>query len=133
VSQIRTLLGATVTGYSGGITFRWEPSTVTVEFLNGRKQIIEYEVKGEHYVFTSRIVRRSVVDKIGPERLARDILLWNRSTDVVTFRFNKRGGLEGYVEQRAANASPEELLFYLACLAREADRLEFLLTGRDLH
>jgi hypothetical protein len=104
---------------------------VTVEFLNGRKQVIEYRIEGEHYVFTSRIVRRGVVDEIGWERLARDILLWNRSTDVVTFRFNKKGGLEGYIEQRAASVSPEELRFYLTCLAREADRREFLLTARD--
>ena len=57
--------------------------------------------------------------------------LWNRSTDVVTFRFDRRGGLEGYIEQRAETVSPEELHFYLVCLAREADRLEFLLTGQD--
>jgi hypothetical protein len=133
VSQIRALLGGTVTRYAGGIIFRWEPDAVTAEFRNGRKQIIEYKIDGERYVFTSRIAKRGVVNKIGRERLARDILLWNRSTDVVTFRFNKRGELEGYIEQRAATLSAEELRFYLACLAREADRLEFLLTGQDYH
>jgi len=133
VPQIKALLGGTVTRYSGEITFRWELGAVTVEFLNRRKQMIEYISDGEHYVFTSRIVGRGVVEVIGRERLARDILLWNRSTDVVAFRFNKRGGLEGYIEQRAASVSTEELRFYLACLAREADRLEFLLTGRDQH
>lgn len=133
MSRIKSLLGGTVTRYPGGITFRWEPGAVTAEFLNGRKQVIEYRSDGEHYVFTTRIVRRSVVDEIGRERLASDILLLNRSTDVVTFRFDRKGGLEGYIEQRAASLSPEELRFYLACLAREADRREFLLTGRDHH
>src|SRR5215213_2773514 len=85
VSRIRSLLGGTVTRYSGGITFRWGPGAVTAEFLNGRKQTLEYRVDGEHYVFTTRVVRRGVVEEIGRERLARDILLWNRSTDVVTF------------------------------------------------
>ena len=67
MSQIRSLLGGTVTRYSGGITSRWDPEAVTVEFLNGRKQIIVYRIEGEHYVFTSRIVRRGVVDEIGRE------------------------------------------------------------------
>ena len=97
MSQIRSLLGGTATRYSGGITFRWKPGAVAVEFLNGRKQIIEYKLDSEHYVFISRIVRRGVVEEIGRERLGRDILSWNRSTDVVTFRFTKRGGLEGYI------------------------------------
>jgi hypothetical protein len=133
VSQIRSLLGGAVTRYPGGLTFRWEPGSVTAEFPNGRKQVIKYRTEGDQYIFTSRIVTRGVVDRVGRELIARDILMWNRSTDVVTFRLNERGGLEGYIEQRVASASTEEVRFYLACLAREADRLESLITGRDDH
>jgi hypothetical protein len=41
--------------------------------------------------------------------------------------------VEAFIEQRAARLQGDELRFYLLQLAREADRLEFLLTGRDYH
>jgi hypothetical protein len=133
VPQIKRLLGGTVTRYGGGMTFRWEPGVVTVEFLSGRRQVIKYEADGEQLVLSSRVARRDAVDAIGRERLTRDILLWNRSTEVVAFRFDKRDGIEGFIRQCAGSMAPEELRFYLACLAREADRIEYLLTGFDLH
>ncbi len=35
--------------------------------------------------------------------------------------------------RRASTSRTEKLKFYVAHLAREADRFEFLLTGKDIH
>ena len=40
---------------------------------------------------------------------------------------------KGRIEQRAGTLRAEELRFYLGLLAREADRLEYLITERDHH
>jgi hypothetical protein len=116
-----------------GLTFEWAIGRVTVLFRNGRRQLIDYQLEGEFYIFTSKVARRRVVEQVGRERLAREVLLRNRVTDVVTFRLSEWGGVEGRIEQRAATLQAEELKFYLSLLAREADRFEYLLSGCDYH
>ena len=133
MAQIRDLLGGKRTEGSSGLIFRWEPASVTVEFLNGRRQLIEYRLEGENYIFTSKIARRAVVGRIGRERVAREILLRNRVSDVVSFILNDAGAIEGRIYQRASTLQARELVFYLGLLAREADRFEYLLTGSDHH
>jgi hypothetical protein len=132
VPRIKSLLGAKTTRVAGGLTFRWEPGIVTVEFINGRRQVISYRLEGDSYIFTSRVVRRATAERIGLERIAREILLRNRLSDVVIFRLSD-AGVEGRIEQRASTLQSEEVSFYLGLLAREADRFEYLLTGRDAH
>ena len=131
MSQIKVLLGGNPTKNPDGLTYRWEPGSISVEFPNGRRQLIEYRLAGDFYIFTSRVARRSVVERVGRERIAREILLRNRVTDVVAFRFSNTGSVEGRIEQRATTLQAEELRFYLGLLAREADRFEYLLTGHD--
>lgn len=130
--QIKEMLGGKVTKDSSGLRFHWEPGAVVAEFINGRRQTIKYWREGEHYVFTSKVAGRAVVEREGEERIAKEILMRNRATDVVIFRLTEKG-VEGRIEQRAATLQPDELRFYLALLAREADRFEYLLTGRDSH
>jgi hypothetical protein len=131
VSQIKALLGGKVVHDSDGLTYRWEPGIVTVEFLNGRHQVISYWLEGNSYVFTSKVAGRAIVRRIGRERVAKEVLLRNRVSDVVIFQLTD-AGVNGRIEQRAATLQPEELRFYLGLLAREADRFEYLLTGRDV-
>jgi hypothetical protein len=130
--KIRKLLGGKLTRQSG-VRLRWEPGAVTVEFANNRRQTVAYCFDEPFYAFSSRIVRADVVEQVGRERVAQELLLRNRHIDVVAFRFDAQGGVEAFVEQRAARLQGDELRFYLLQLAREADRLEFLLTGRDYH
>ncbi len=130
--QIKALLGGRMIRDRGGLTFRWEPGVVTVEFINGRKQTIKYWIEGDSYVFASRVAGRAIVERIGEERIAKEVLLRNRASDVVIFRLTD-AGITGRIEQRAATLQPEELRFYLGLLARESDRFEYLLTGRDVH
>jgi hypothetical protein len=131
--QIRDLIGGKTAKEGEGITFQWSPGRVTVLFRNGRRQFVDYRIEGEHYIFTSKVARRAVVEQVGRDRLAREILLRNRLTDVVVFRLSEKGQVEGFIEQRAATLQAEELRFYLGLLAREADRFEFLLSGLDYH
>lgn len=131
VSQIKALLGGKIFRDSDGLTYRWESGVVTVEFLNGRHQMIRYRLEGDSYVFTSKVAGRANVERIGRERVAKEVLLRNRVSDVVIFQLTD-AGVNGRIEQRAATLQSEELRFYLGLLAREADRFEYLLTGRDV-
>ena len=133
MSRIKELLGGKHTKDSGGLIYRWELGCICVNFLNGRRQLIEYRLDGDYYIFISKVVRPAIVERVGRERIAREILLRNRVIDVVAFRFSNNGSVEGRIEQRAATLQAEELRFYLGLLAREADRFEYLLTGRDTH
>ena len=65
--------------------------------------------------------------------LAREILMRNRFTSVVAFGFGKRDCVEAWIRQRASTLQAEELIFYVGQLAREADRFEYLLTGKDIY
>ena len=131
--QIKDLLGGKSLEDSNGLKFRWEPGRVTVEFRNGRQQLIEYRIEGEYYVFRSVIAKRAVVERVGRKRIAKEILLRNRVTDVVAFQLTNASTVEGHIVQRAATLQADEARFYLALLAQESDRFEYLLTGRDQH
>jgi hypothetical protein len=131
MSKIKVLLGGKPAKDLEGLTYRWEPGSISVEFLNGRRQLIEYRLAGDFYIFTSRVANPSIVERVGRERVAREILLRNRVTDVVAFRFSNAGSVEGRIEQRVTTLQAEELRFYLGLLAREADHFEYLLTGHD--
>ena len=67
------------------------------------------------------------------KEISREILLRNRLTQVVAFGVRNWYAVEAWVEQRASTLRREKLKFYVAHLAREADRFEFLLTGKDIH
>jgi hypothetical protein len=133
MAEIRALLGGVRCTYTGDLGIRWEKGLLTVSFRNSRQQMIRYRLQQGFFTFRSRVARAAVVDKIGRNRLAREILLRNRAVDVVAFRFDERGGIEGVIEQPAASLQRDELLYYIATLARECDRLEYILTGRDRH
>ena len=131
MSKIKALLGGTRTRLAGDLTAYWEQGKVTVEFRNGRKQVVRYRSDGEFYSFRSIVIGAAVARDFSEERLAREILTRNRSVDVVGFVRTPDGKVEGRVDQREATLQREELLYYLATLAREADRFEQYLTGKD--
>ena len=115
----------------------WEVHTdqIRVEVRGGsRHQIIAMEQRDHLYVFTSVVLgTRSVTKDVQQwRRLAR--LVWERNAlhQLVTFRFDRRNRLVGQIQHQADFLDPEELELYVNTLARECDRLEYLLTGRDL-
>jgi hypothetical protein len=113
VPRIKALLEERVAEDAAGLIYLWEPERVTVEFANGRRQAIDYGIENEFYIFTSRIATRVVVERVGREKIAKEILLRNRVSHVVAFQLTKSGIVEGRIEQRAATLQAEELRFYL--------------------
>ena len=130
---IRSLLGGKKVALAPDLRATWRKGRVDVSFSNGRGQAITYKLRGELYLFTSRVARPSTVKKYGAGPLARRILERNRVTEIVGFRLTNAGGIEAFFRHRADTLQREELVFFLAVLAREADRFEYLLTGQDIH
>ncbi|MRG96868.1 hypothetical protein [Polyangium spumosum] len=115
--------------------FSLEGSVVTIVWPKSGRG---HEVRWEHDASRDSLVLRAIVARAGQilslrdADLARILLQQNRATRVVSFRRVARWGrVEATVVCRASTVSPAELRFYLLVLAREADRLEFLLTGAD--
>ncbi|MCX4239400.1 HAD family hydrolase [Paraliomyxa miuraensis] len=108
-----------------------EDGVITVGFDSGRAQRIHLATRDDNYAFTSRILGAQRLDQYSWTQLARIVWLRNRRTPLVTFMLDERGRLVGRVEHPAATLDPDELRTILLHLARECDRLEYLLTGRD--
>ncbi len=131
--QIKALLGGAKTKLSGGLNLFWEPGVIDVEFPNGRRQRVDYQLREDQYIFSSRVATAGSLYNISWGELAREILMRNRFTSVVAFGLGKRDCVEAWIRQRASTLQAEELKFYVGQLAREADRFEYLLTGKDVY
>lgn len=129
--QIRSLLGAARSTYEH-VTIAWEPGVVTVQFPSGRGQVLRYAALGEMLRFRTTVLKPAAARELGLEQLAEDLVDRNRETPVVAFGFSTKGHVEAWIDQRASTLQADELRFYLLTLAAEADRLEYLLTGRDV-
>ena len=107
-------------------------STITVRLPGNRSQRVRVEVSSERYLFTSTVLGSTRASRFSTLNLAHLVFNANQHTDVVAFSIDGRGRFVGSVEQPVATLDREELRTYLLLLARECDRLEFLLTGRDV-
>jgi hypothetical protein len=134
VAEIKALLrGGDECDLGGGLRGRWEPGNILVTFPNGRQQTVRYERRGERYLFTSRVATQGQLQHLSWKELSREILRRNRMTKVVAFGIKNWYAVDAWIEQRASTLRAEKLRFYLRLLAREADRFEFLLTGKDVY
>jgi len=131
MSQIRALLGAVTSSYEG-VELAWSPGTVTARFRSGRSQAVTYKLNGELVRFQSTVLKPAAARALDQEKLAADLLERNRDTELVAFGFSSGGHVEAWIDQRASTLQADELRFYLVALAVEADRLEYLLTGKDV-
>jgi len=100
---------------------------------SGRGQVVRYELEQDMYRFRSTILMPAPAKAFGLEKLAAELLERNRTTRVVAFGLTRRGHVEAWIDQRASTLYADELRFYLTTLAAEADRLEYLFSGKDLH
>ena len=100
----------------------------------GRRQIVHIQCEGDHYVLTSVVLgpARTAQYLKEPSELAELVWRRNRRTDVVNFTFDRQRRLIGRIEHPYETLDPEELYFYLSRLAIECDRMEYVLTGRDV-
>jgi len=101
----------------------------------GRHQRIRIAKKSNEFVFTSGVLGSKAVSKNARKwrRLAR--LVWgiNAEQELVCFRFDKEDRLVGEIRHPADHLDYDELRCYVLEIAAACDRLEFLLTGRDVY
>jgi len=115
-------------------TWTLRKNSVDVGFAEqGRHQTILLEKKSSDYVLTSVVLGATAVTKRGEEWSRLAILAWQSNADqqLVTFGFDRHDRLVGRIRHPAEHLDPEELELYVTTLARECDRFEYLLTGRD--
>ena len=81
----------------------------------------------------SNVLHRARVEELGHSTILR--LLWTRNhiSSLVGFKIDKSGKVVGYLDHRADTLSPSDLSYSIEILARECDRLEFVLSGADVH
>lgn len=114
-----------------GTSLTVDARALVVTFPSQRKQRIYVRRRGDHYVFTSRVLGAARVAQMGWSELAE--LVWPRNSRIplVTFMLDEADRLVGRVEHPCATLDPTELRAIVLRLARECDRLEYLRTGRD--
>lgn len=97
---------------------------------NGRSQIVRLARRRDRYVFSSVIAQVAAVNQ---DRRSLAFRLWRRNAlkAVVTFTIDRRERVIGLIDQPIESVHRNELRFYLETLARECDRLEYILTGAD--
>ncbi|MES2641354.1 MAG: YbjN domain-containing protein [Myxococcota bacterium] len=104
--------------------------------VGARTQRLRIGLDGVHVVFSSVVARGSqLMDARGSRCSEADVLadLWARNArvDTVSFSLDRHGRVVGRIEALLATLDDEELAFYVARLAEECDRFEFVLTGED--
>ena len=101
-----------------------------VRFANERTQRVSVSDAGDRYELSSIVARPAAVAEV-PDAAMR---AWrrNRSTHLVGFRIDKRGRLVGEAWAPKVGLTAAEFRFHVRQIARESDRFEFVLTGRDV-
>jgi hypothetical protein len=107
-----------------------EDDTVIVHFEGGRSHRVEVREADDTLEFRAVVARAAAVKDVAdlPLRIWRH----NRASQLVSFRIDPQGRVcaSGWVPRHGISA--EEFLFVLHRVAAESDRLEFILTGRDV-
>lgn len=101
---------------------------------SGRHQEIRFRRDDADYVMTTVILGKALVTRdVGKWRLLAK-LAWHRNAEheIVTFAFDRYDRLVGQIRHPADHLDFEELEIYVTTLARECDRFEYLLSGRDI-
>lgn len=114
-----------------GVTTSLSGTTITVQLPGRRFQRVNTSISTASYIFTSTVLGTIRANRYTALELAHLVFNANEHTDLVAFHIDQQGRFVGRVEQPKASLDREELRAYLLLLARECDRLEFLLTGRD--
>ena len=100
-----------------------------------RQQRIHISREGSQYVFSTLVLHATAMHRKPKYRYRVALRAWTRNakTELVTFTFDRAGGLVGEIRHPADHLDKAELAIYLRLLATEGDRFEYVLTGRDEH
>jgi hypothetical protein len=109
---------------------RVEKDGVDVTFTDQRRHRVFIMEEPQQYQLSAFVVRQAKVAEL--EDLHLDAWLRNRSSSLVGFRMDSRGRLVGEAWLPKAGLTKQEFEVYVRTLAAECDRLEFVLTGRDV-
>jgi hypothetical protein len=103
---------------------------VIVGFENGRSHRVQVRATDDLYELHAIVARAAAVRDV-PD-LSLRVWRHNRAAQLVSFRIDTRGRVyaEGWVLKDGLE--PHEFQFVVRRVAAESDRLEFLLTGRDV-
>ena len=106
---------------------------VDVEFGedgNHRRHRVQVGLAEGGYRLTAFVAKQAVV--ANQEGLTARIWQLNRSTRIVGFRIDRKGRLIGEARVPGAGLTAPEFQFVVRRVAAECDRLEYVLTGRDV-
>jgi hypothetical protein len=103
---------------------------VTVRFPSGRTHHVRVTETDDTFELTAIVARAAAINDV--RDLAIRIWRHNRAAQLVSFRLDAGGRIIGACWVPKAGVSAEEFQLVLRRVASESDRLEFLLTGRDI-
>lgn len=113
--------------------FLTEDHTITFNLAQDRRQRVHIEDDREdgYIKIWSVAAKSSALKEIQEEP---ELFAWrrNRLSDLVGFKIDSKGRLIGEAWVPTAGLCAEEWGLYVKALAQSCDRLEYLLTGKDL-
>lgn len=123
-------MGTSWRSLCSGPKFKLDGEGVIVQFENGRTHRVRVQETEEVIEVHALVARAAAVSDVADLPLR--LWLRNRSAQLVSFRIDTRGRVcaEGWVPKPGLTA--EEFQHILHHVAAESDRLEFILTGKDV-
>ena len=97
---------------------------------DGRAHRLTIEERDDDYLISAFVVRQAVAASI--LELPLQVWIRNRGTQLVGFRIDRQGRLRAEAWVPKPGLTAEEFQLYVRSVAAEADRFEYLLTGRDI-
>lgn len=107
-----------------------EGDDVVVQFENGRSHRVRVRETSELFELHAVVAKRKAGEHV--TELADRIWRLNRAAQLVSFRLDGQGRVRGEGWVAKAGVTAEEFQLVLRRVAAESDRVEFLLTGRDV-
>ena len=114
-----------------GSDFQVQGSEISVAFSDDRSHKVSLQESDYEYLLTAIVAWPAVVATI-PD-LAISVWQRNRTVSLIGFRIDKRGRLIAESCAPRNGLTADEFQFYVRHLAIEADRFEYMLSGRDTH
>ena len=112
-----------------GPQFRVQGDSVDVDLHDRRRHGVQVVDAEDAWELQAVVASRALVEQSGDLQVR--LWLMNRASELVSYRIDQRGRLiaEGWLPKPGTTA--DEFQLHVRTLAAEADRLEFLLTGKD--
>ena len=113
-----------------GPQIQFDGDDIVVSFENGRKHRVRLHETESAFEVHAIVAKAASVREITDLPLR--VWLHNRAARLVSFRIDTRGRVYAESWVPKAGLTAEELQHVVRRVAAESDRLEFLLTGKDI-